>query len=62
MINATIRFFYETNNERILYVYTIQLNSKFFTSAFVESANIVNFLQIANCDILDITLNECPIL
>ena len=46
----------------VLYVYTIELNSKFFTAAFVETTNIISFLQTAECNILDVKLTECPIL
>ena len=58
MIKATFRFFYGINDYRTLYVYTIELNSIFFVSAFVECTNIVNFLQLAECEILDITIKE----
>jgi len=62
MIKATFRFFYGNDENRILYVYTIELNSKFFTAAFVETTNIISFLQTAGCNILDVKLTECPIL
>jgi len=62
MIKATFRFFYGTNENRTLYVYTIELNSIFFTAAFVETTNIISFLQTADCDILDVKLTESPIL
>ena len=57
MIKATFRFFYGHQENRTLYQYTIELNSLFFTAAFVESNNIVTFLQTAGCDILDVKLN-----
>jgi hypothetical protein len=60
MIKATFRFFYGIGDHRTLYCYTIELNSLFFTAAFVESNNIVNFLQVAGCDILDVKLTEWP--
>jgi hypothetical protein len=60
MIKATFRFFYGNDDHRTLYVYTIELHSLFFTAAFVEANNIVNFLQVANCDILDVKLTEWP--
>lgn len=60
IFKATLRFFYGIDEQRILYVYTIELNSLFFVSAFAELTNIVNFLQIADCDILDVQLVECP--
>jgi hypothetical protein len=62
MIKATFRFFYGTDENRILYVYTIELNSLFFSAAFVETTNIISFLQTAGCNILDVKLTECPIL
>lgn len=61
MIKATFRFFFGNDDERTLYVYTIELHSLFFTAAFVEANNIVTFLQVAGCDILDCKLTECPI-
>ena len=60
IFKATLRFFYGLDEQRILYVYTIELNSLFFVSAFAELTNIVNFLQLAECDILDVKLVECP--
>ncbi len=60
MIKATFRFFYGHQDNRTLYQYTIELNSLFFTAAFVESNNIVTFLQTAGCDILDVKLTEWP--
>ena len=62
MIKATFRFFYGTDENRILYVYTIELNSLFFSAAFVETTNIISFLQTAGFNILDFKLTECPIL
>lgn len=62
MIKATFRFFYGNDENRTLYIYTIELNSKFFSSAFVETTNIISFLQVADCDILDVKLTECPII
>ena len=47
MIKATFRFFYGNDENRTLYVYTIELHSLFFTAAFVEANNIVTFLQVA---------------
>jgi len=58
MIKATFRFFYGNGDHRTLYSYTIELNSLFFTAAFVESNIIVTFLQVAGCDILDVKLTE----
>ena len=60
MIKATFRFFYGSDDNRTLYNYTIELNSLFFTAAFVESNNIVTFLQTAGCDILDVKITEWP--
>jgi hypothetical protein len=60
MIKATFRFFYGSEDNRTLYSYTIELNSLFFTAAFVESNNIVTFLQVAGCNILDVKLTEWP--
>lgn len=60
MIKATFRFFYGTDDNRTLYTYTIELNSLFFTAAFVESNNIVTFLQTAGCDLMDVKLTEFP--
>ena len=60
MIKATFRFFYGSDDNRTLYSYTIELNSLFFTAAFVESNNIVSFLQVAGCDILDVKITEWP--
>ena len=48
IFKATLRFFYGHDEQRILYVYTIELNSLFFVSAFAELTNIVNFLHIFN--------------
>jgi len=59
MIKATFRFFYGSDEQRTLYTYTIELNSEFFTAAFVEISNIVTFLQVAGCNILDVKLTEC---
>ena len=59
ILKATLRFFYGKNENRILYIYTIELNSSTFVFAFQEITNIVNFLQMAECDILDIQLVEC---
>ena len=62
MITLKIRFFYGNDEARSLYIYTLHLNSNFLSAAFVETINIVSFLQTAKCDILDINLIECPIL
>jgi len=60
MIKAKFRFFFGNDDKRTLYEYTIELNSLFFTAAFIESNNIVTFLQTAGCDILDVKLTEWP--
>jgi hypothetical protein len=60
MITANFRFFYGRDENRILYNYTIILNSLFFSAAFVEVTNIVTFLQVAECDILDCTIINNP--
>jgi hypothetical protein len=60
MIKATFRFFYGNDDNRTLYTYTIELHSLFFTAAFVESNNIVTFLQTAGCDLMDVKLTEFP--
>ena len=62
MMTLTVRFFYGIDEARSLYIYTLHLNSNFLSAAFVETINIVSFLQTAKCDILDINLIECPIL
>jgi hypothetical protein len=60
MITANFRFFYGRDENRTLYNYTIVLNSLFFSAAFVEANNIVTFLQVAGCDILDCKIIESP--
>jgi len=58
MIKAKFRFFFGNDDKRTLYEYTIELNSLFFKAAFIESNNIVTFLQTGGCDILDVKLTE----
>ena len=62
MMQLKIRFFYGIDEARTLYIITTVLKSNFLSASFVETINLVSFLQTANCDILDINLIDCPIL